>query len=169
MNHHAFNLQDVALRLCVGAFSRGEKARATERSRALADNSKGGKEDEDSLRSSAPFFEGRGMAAFAGTLGGSVVVATGMSPESYAVLRDVEEEMGVHAEVAGPALGAQHKKFRATYGKAAKGTVDGDLLGMFEGLRDDVKKEIAGNVGRDGEAGALYIEALIRELFDRVA
>lgn len=157
--HHCYNMQDSALRIQLGTFSRA--------CRAIEMNGWGDGEARD-LAGGERFFSTWSCAAFCGTLGGAVISAVGMSREAYALLSAVETEMSMHPEIAGPGLGSSHKHFRKAYGQSATGVVDGDLLSQFDGLRHWVKREIARRMGFDGEHGVLYIEGLIRDLCDRV-
>lgn len=159
VSHHSFNMRDTALRIRIGTFSRGE----------MVDEMKRKLSRWSGPTCSELFFSQRSEAAVCGTLGGAIVTAVGMSAESFAVLSEVEGEMSVHAEIEGPALGSCHKKYRAAYGRRSVGTVDGDLLRLFDGLQDDVKRDIAARVGYEGETGVLQIEAMIHDLCDRVA
>lgn len=157
VSHHSYNLRDTALHIRIGTFSRAEKVSDMEMDENLE------------LSCAAGFFTSHSAAAICGTLGGAIVSAVGMSTDSFALLSAVEEGMGMHPDIAEPALGSSHKKLRATYGQQAVGTVDGDLLSLFEGLADYTKQEIAARVGLAGEHGVLLIEGMIRDLCDRVA
>lgn len=122
--------------------------------KASSSNSVGsGKTSSSSPSCTDKFFARASDIALAGTLGGAFVSAVGMSPDCFDLLSQVETEMIMRPEVTQHALlldPGLHKSVRAAYGDWAVGTVDGDLLTQFDGLADDVKRDIATRVLGNG-------------------
>lgn len=159
--NHNFNLADTSLRLRYGSFNRTERTRELEEQKrptpALSDYTHG------------EVFQTATSAVFCGTLGGAMMAAVPVCAATFALLNQVEAELSVHARIAGPALGNSHESFRAAYSSRPEGILDGDLLDHFSALDREDKLEICERAGHPGEKGMLHVEALIRDLFDRVA
>lgn len=156
VSHHSFNMRDTALRIRIGTFGRKE---------VVLNPNQANRSNSNRAES---FPAARNVSAFCGTLGGAIVSAVGMPAKSFSLLSKVEAEMAAHSEIAEPALGPCHKKMRSCYGPRAVGTIDGDLLSLFDELSDNTKRDIANRVGCDGEYGVLLITGMIHELCDRV-
>ncbi|CAN8062546.1 unnamed protein product [Agarophyton chilense] len=158
--YHSFNMNDIALRIRVGCFSRSEKVNEMEDW-----DVEGGRL---STMARKPFFRGRSEAVFCGTVNGALISAVSMSSEAYELLSRVEQEMSKLTELGGRKTGCTHERFRSAYGRPAICCVDGDLLDEFEHLESSMKRTVAAHVGYEGEKGVLRLEGTIRDLYDRV-
>ncbi|KAI0565310.1 CPSF A subunit [Gracilaria domingensis] len=158
--YHSFNMNDIAMRLNVGCFSRSEKVNEMEDWELEGERL--------STMAEKPFFNRRSEAVFCGTVNGALMCAVSMSSEAYELLSAVEREVSKLSEVGGRKSGCTHERFRSAYGRPAMYCVDGDLLDEFDQLGASLKRGIAASVGCEGEKGVLRIEGTIRDLYDRV-
>ena len=158
--HHSYNMNDVAVRLRIDSFCRAEKQAALD-----------DWDEEDGVQGqvgSDELFGSHSRSVVIGTLGGAIATGTGMSKEAYAVLCEVEREMGeMMGSWEGSGYSRSHERFRQAYGEAARGCVDGDLLGMFSELSMGQKREIVGRT-RFEELSVSSVQGMIDELNDRV-
>eukprot|EP00178_Gracilaria_changii_P019201 TRINITY_DN557_c0_g1_i1.p1 TRINITY_DN557_c0_g1~~TRINITY_DN557_c0_g1_i1.p1 ORF type:complete len:1737 (-),score=227.84 TRINITY_DN557_c0_g1_i1:644-5854(-) len=157
--YHSFNMNDIALRLKVGCFSRSEKVKEMEEWEL-----EGGRL---STMATKPFFRKQSEAVFCGTVNGALISGVSMSSAAYELLNGVERELSKLSEMEGRKIGCTHESFRSAYGRRAMYCVDGDLLDEFEHLNASTKRCIAANVGCEGDRGVLRIEGTIRDLYDR--